>query len=309
VPRDVFIPLEQLVEPSDAMRFDMDDEKLTELMDSIRRDGVLEPLLVVEAHVYGVNGELGNSHGEPEPRVILQHRYEVRAGHRRLIACRQIDYSPIPCRIFSPDEPAYAGLMATENLIREDVSPYEEGCLFTRIRETPGITEEEMRRKCGGKSLPYIYERIALVAGDEEVALAVHRGLISLGVARKLNQIRYPSPGQQGEKFTGQALTNAIASADAYRKMFLQRAVDGGCTIAVAESWVAQWRQSAGIVVQSGAPAFEPMPAAGYQVPQVTCALCGESDEPHKFETVSIHREELAAYRVALAQQRNGATS
>ena len=121
-----------------------------------------------------------------------------------------------------------------------------------------------------------------------------------MGVAKKLNQIRYPAPGQSGEKFTGQLLQDAIASADAYRASFLERAILGGCTIDVATPWVSQWRQSAGIVVTSTQPQLEPMPAEGFPLPQVTCALCGESDEPHKFETVSVHRNELALIRASL---------
>jgi ParB/RepB/Spo0J family partition protein len=303
MPTDLAIPIEQLVEPSDAMRYDMDDEKLSELISSIRRDGVLEPLLVIPIATPLSEKECVERDGAAVVVAAAPSQYEVRAGHRRLLACRQLMYSPIPCRVFTPDEPAYDGLMATENLIREDVTPFEEGCLFARIAEIPGITEEEMRAKCGTKSLNYIYDRIALVTADKEVALAVHRRQISLGVAKKLNQIRYPTPGQVGEKLVGDALTNAIASADAYRAMFLERAILGGATIAVAESWVAQWRQSAGLVVTSAQPAIEPMPAGGYPLPSITCAICGESDEPHKFETVSIHRHELAAIRAGMAAQ------
>jgi ParB/RepB/Spo0J family partition protein len=301
MPTDRAIPLEQLIEPHDAMRFEMDDEKLDELITSIRRDGVLEPLLVIPVALplSDKEGEERNGAGVVVASAPLQ--YEVRAGHRRLIACRQLGLTPIPCRIFLPDESAYEGLMATENLIREEASAFEEGCLFARIADTPGITEDEMRARCGNKSLSYIYDRIALVQGDEQIALAVHRKQISFGVAKLLNKIRYPAPGQVGEKLTGDALVNATASADAYRAMFLERCITGGATIATAESFVAQWRQSAGIVVTSSVPTVEPMPAEGYPMPQTTCALCGESDEPHKFETVSIHRHELAAIRAGMA--------
>jgi hypothetical protein len=214
--------------------------------------------------------------------------------------------SPIPCRVFEPGEPGYNGLMATENLIREECTPFEEGDLFARIAEIPGITEDEMRRRCGHKTLSYIYDRISLVKGDPDIAMAVHEGKISFGVGKKLNQVRYPAPGAHGEKLEGEALQNAIASADAYRASFLDRCIQGGATIAVAESFVSQWRMSAGIIVTSSQPALEPMPAAGYPLPQVTCALCGESDEPGRFETITIHRAELAAFRAALSQQGSG---
>lgn len=306
MPVDASLPLSELARPHDAMRFDMDDEKLAELIDSIRCDGVLEPLLVIELTDELREKFTAAEDGEKWAAESIGAKYEVRAGDRRLISCRALNLSVVPCRVFTPDEPGYAGLMATENLIRQDASAYEEGVLFIRIRDTPGITEELMRRRCGGKSLGYIYERIALVEGDREIALAVHRGLIAMGVAKKLNQIRYPAPGQQGEKLTGEALQNAIASADAYRASFLERAIIGGCTIQVVEMWLRDWRQNAGVIVTSPAPAAEPMPPGGYPLPAITCAVCGESDEPHKFETVSIHRQELAAIRMAMAKQLAG---
>lgn len=306
MPQFAQIKLDHLVRPHDAMRFKMDDEKLAELMDSIRHDGVLEPLLVIKLTA---STDIVTEEYEADVLNRLaagETVFEVRAGDRRLLACRNIAYSPVPCLVFEPSEPAYAGLMATENLIREEATAFEEGVLFTRIRETPGITEEEMRRKCGGKSLPYIYDRIALVAGDRDVALAVHEGKISMGVARKLNQIRYPAPGQRGEKYVGEQLENAIASAAAYRAMFLERAINCGASINAAEMWVNDWRSSAGIVVTSNTVPTEPMPAEGYAMPKVMCALCREDGEPHEMETITVHRNELAAFRAALAQQARG---
>src|ERR1700738_301045 len=144
MPTDLLIPLEQLLEPPDAMRYEMDDEKMEELIDSIRRDGVLSPLFVIELPATLPQGDVARDGGATPPNGLAPHNYEVRAGHRRLLACRHIDYSPVPCRVFAEDEPAYAGLMATENLIREDVTPFEEGCMFAKIAETPGITEQEL---------------------------------------------------------------------------------------------------------------------------------------------------------------------
>lgn len=299
MPTDLQIPLEQLRQPHDAMRFEMDDEKLDELLDSIRREGVLARLWVISMADYRPEQVATQGETPEQTRERVKDLYEVRAGHRRLICCQSLNLSPVPCQLFTREDAAYTGLMATENLIRAETTDFEQGCLFVQIAETPGITEEELRRRCG-KSLAYIYDRINLVRADENVALAVHRGQISMGVAKKLNQIRYPAPGQTGEKFTGEHLQNAIASADAYRASFLERAILGGCTIEVATSWVSQWRQSAGIVVTSTQPQLEPMPAEGFPLPQVTCALCGESDSPDKYETVSIHRAELALIRASL---------
>jgi ParB/RepB/Spo0J family partition protein len=299
MPTDLQVPLEQLMEPHDAMRLEMDDEQLDELLDSIRREGVLSRLWIIHMSDYSVEqvAVMGETPEQTSERV--KDLYEVRAGHRRFICCKQLDVTPVPCTLFTREDAAYGGLMLTENLIRADTTDFEQGIAFANIADTPGITEEELQRRCR-KKLSYIYDRINLVKGDENIALAVHRGQISFGVAKKLNQIRYPAPGQTGEKFVGEQLENAKASAGAYRASFLERAILGGCTIEVATSWVSQWRQSAGIVVTSGQPAMEPMPAQGFALPSVTCALCGESDEPHKFETVSIHRNELALIRAGM---------
>jgi ParB-like chromosome segregation protein Spo0J len=305
MPEDRDIPLANLIEPHDAMRFEMDDTKLDELIGSIRLDGVLERLLVIELTPEMVRGVDGYPAGMAEQLGYAATLYEVRAGHRRLLACRALAFSPVPCTVFKPTDSAYSRLMATENLMREEPSEIEEAELFRRYKNEPGMTEEELRRRCG-KSLGYIYSMISIVEGDEAVALALHRKQISKGVALKLNQIRYPAPGMTGEKLVGDALQNAIASADAYRAMFLERAVTGGCSIAQAESWVAQWRMTAGVSVVPLLPPQEPMPPGGYPQFQNVCAVCGERDRQETLEGVYIHHDELVAIRAAVKAQTGG---
>jgi hypothetical protein len=305
MPEDRDIPLNELIEPADAMRFEMDDTKLDELIGSIRLDGVLERLLVIAATPERASEypEHYAKYAETILRGVLL--YEVRAGHRRLLACRALAFSPVPCTVFYPTDSAYSRLMAVENLMREEPSEIEEAELFRRYKNEPGMTEEELRRRCG-KSLGYIYSMISIVEGDEAVARALHRKQISKGVALKLNQIRYPAPGMTGEKLVGDALQNAIASADAYRAMFLERAITGGCSIAQAESWVAQWRMTAGVSVVPLLPPQEPMPPGGYPQFQNVCAVCGERDRQEQMEGVYIHHDELVAIRAAIKANAGG---
>lgn len=299
MPEDRIAHLAQLVEPPDAMRFEMDDQKLRELEDSIRRVGVLSRLWVVRATPDRCN-EYPEAYANIRERIEAGNEFlEVRAGHRRLLACRALSFLNVPVTLYHPADPAYAGLMATENLIREEPSEIEEATLFKRYKETPGMTEDELRRLCG-KSLGYIYEMISIVDGDFEIAKALHHRQISKGVALRLNRIRYPAPGMTGEKLTGDALQNAIAGADAHRASFLDRAINGGCSIAQADSWLAQWRIVAGVQVVSSVPPAEPMPPGGYPVMQNVCALCGERDRQEQMEGVYIHHDELVAIRAAM---------
>jgi len=303
--QDIIASLSSLIEPPDAMRFEMDDEKLDELIDSVRRYGILSRLWVIRP-------TLARCDEFPEEYKLYREHilagldyFEVRAGHRRLLAARALGLAHVPVTLYSPDDAAYPSLMGTENLIREEPSAIEEAELFRRIKDEPGMTEDELVRRCG-KKLGTIYRLIALVEGDKEIALAVHRKQIGAGVALILNRIRYPAPGMHGEKLTGDALQNAIASADAYRASFLDRAIAGGCSIAQAESWLAQWRMVAGVSVVSILPPSEPMPPGGYPEVQNMCAFCGERDRQSQLVGVYIHNDELVAIKAAIKANSGG---
>lgn len=251
------IPIEHLVEPPDPMRFAMDDAKFEELCQSIRAVGILQSLLVI-------------------PRNDV---YEVVAGHRRLLAARQVGLASVPCRIFHGEADNKLAIMIAENLHREDVSPVEEGELYKKVSETPGITEEAMQQMIR-QPLGYIYARINLVNGCPEVALAVHQQRIGLGVAQELNKVKN----------------------DGYRKMYLARACEGGCTIAVAKTWVSTWRMSDNGATPYQQQPAEPLPGPEHVAQPMACWLCNGRDDNWNLEPVWIHREELRMLRMARQQ-------
>src|SRR5579871_3254243 len=161
------IPVARLVAPEAPMRIEMDDERFAELVEDVRQRGVLQTLLVRE------KGDV----------------YQVIAGHRRLLAARQAGIESVPCLVSEGDEVDDTGDMIAENILREDVTPAEEGELFKRIASIPGIEEAELARRCR-RPLGYIYTRIALVEGDPDVCAAVHKRQITLGVATELNKVK-----------------------------------------------------------------------------------------------------------------------
>lgn len=161
------IPIPQLVDPEAPMRLQMDDEKFVELVEDIKRQGILQNLVV-----------------RPQGDV-----YQIIAGHRRLLAARQAGLECAPCMVVTDEDDNHLGMMIAENLFREDVTPVEEGELFKQVCAIPGITEDEIKRRIG-KPLGYIYARMKLVDGDPDVALAVHQRRIVLGVAEELNKVK-----------------------------------------------------------------------------------------------------------------------
>lgn len=252
------IPISKIIEPAKPMRFEMDNEKFNELVESIRRQGLLQPMLVL-------------SRGE---------QFEVIAGHRRLLASRAAELQVVPCIICDGEENNPFQIMLDENLIREDVSPLEEGELFKTITTIPGIPEEEIQRRIG-KPLGYIYSRVELVNGDPNVAVAVHKKLISLGVARELNKVKN----------------------EGYRKMYLERAVQGGCTIELAKTWVSTWRMSDAGQTPAQQMPQQPLPGPEHVAQPMACWLCGGTDDNWNLEPVWIHHEELRMLRMAREMQ------
>lgn len=135
------INLDLLLAPPLPIRATMDDEKLHELAEDIKRHGILQNLVVVQS-----NG-----------------KYEVVAGHRRQLAARLAGLVKAPCLIFEELGEAKYAVMLAENGYREDVTAAEEGMLFLDLAEKNGWSEPDLCRHFH-KSADYINERVKLVS-------------------------------------------------------------------------------------------------------------------------------------------------
>jgi ParB/RepB/Spo0J family partition protein len=134
------INLDLLLEPPIAVRASMDNNKLSELAEDIRRHGVLQNLVVV------------TSDG----------KYEIIAGHRRYLAARIAGLVAVPCLIFDELAEAKYAVMLSENGFREDVTAAEEGMFFLDLAEKHGWSEEQICHQVG-RSADYVNERVKLV--------------------------------------------------------------------------------------------------------------------------------------------------
>lgn len=104
-----------------------DPEAISQLADSIRQYGVLNPLTVRRT-------------GEG---------YELIAGERRLRAARQAGMIEVPCIVMSATEQDSSALALVENLQRRDLDFFEEAWGFKKLIDTFGLTQEEAARKVG----------------------------------------------------------------------------------------------------------------------------------------------------------------
>jgi ParB family chromosome partitioning protein len=159
------IPLDRLCPNPEQPRKHFDDSGLAELADSIRRHGVLQPLLVSED---GAGG------------------YMVIAGERRWRAAGAAGLKTVPAvireRLGAHDELALA---LVENLQRRDLSALEEARAFEHLRSEHGLSQAEIANQVG-MDRSTVANALRLLRLPEKIQEMVESGLLSAGHGRAL---------------------------------------------------------------------------------------------------------------------------
>lgn len=159
-----FIKISLIDPKSDQPRKYFDEAALADLAESIRENGLLQPILVRE---YGDG------------------RYQIIAGERRFRACRIAGLSEIPAIIMDRDDKNAAQIALIENIQREDLNPLEEAMAYRSLREEYGMTQEELSYKVG-KSRSAIANSLRILELPEEVLVMIASKELSAGHARTL---------------------------------------------------------------------------------------------------------------------------
>ena len=146
-----------------------EEESLEELADSIRRFGVLQPILVKKT---------GS-------------RYEIIAGERRWRASRKAGLREIPAIVREYSDQETVELSLIENIQREDLNPIEEAKAFKRLLDEFGLRQEDLAERVS-KSRTAITNAIRLLKLDERVQNMVIEEKISMGHARALIPVEIP---------------------------------------------------------------------------------------------------------------------
>lgn len=242
------IPLDALHDPHAPARETMDEVSLAALADSIVETGLQEPLRVLE-----VDGA-----------------FEVIAGHRRLLACRMVGVSPVPCIIDRNTGISTIAKMVAENSDREDMNPVEEARLYARALSEMCEGDVDRLVDLVKRRREYIEDRLKLLDGDPKVCEAIEQRKISLAVARELNRVADPDR----------------------RMVFLDAAARGGTNART----VAEWRvAAAGLAPLAPAPncdvSADGQPARIAPAPGFECFFCGDGDDTHLMELIYLHRQ------------------
>ena len=144
-------------------RKEFDREKLDELAQSIKENGVIQPIIVRQSPVIG---------------------YEILAGERRYRASRLAGLTSIPAVVKQLSDQEMMVQSIIENLQRENLNPIEEARAYESLVEK-GFSHAEIADKMG-KSRPYISNSIRLLSLPEQILSEVENGKLSQAHARSL---------------------------------------------------------------------------------------------------------------------------
>lgn len=193
------LSLDLIDDPMRPIRSDLSPESVADLVISIRQVGIIEPLVVKP-----VNG-----------------RYEVIAGHRRLVAATICEVGQVPCYVVEADPQVSEMLKVHENLFRQEISPADEAKFYDWLIQHYKLTPA----KIGGmitRSHSYVMDRLEILEYPQELRDALTQKKIKFSVAREFFKIK-----------------DIITM-----RKFLYYAIRSGITPALAVQWVNDWKRT-----------------------------------------------------------------
>ena len=174
-------------------RKNFDEEALNELADSIRKHGMIMPIVV----------------NEPEDG-----KYMIIAGERRYRAAKMAGKTKVPVVVRSYTEREVKEISLIENLQREDLNPIEAANAMKQLMDEYRLTQEELAERIG-KSRPAVTNTLRLLSLTPEVISMVASGKLSAGHARAL--VTLPEDVQY--KLAGDAVKDGLSVRDIERSV------------------------------------------------------------------------------------------
>lgn len=158
------LPISEIIPNKEQPRKTFDETALSELAESIKQHGVLQPLLV---------------------RPLADGGYQLVAGERRWRASRMAGLREVPVVVKQLTDTQTMEIAIIENLQREDLNPIEEAEGLQALMDKCGLTQEDIAMRVG-KSRPAIANSLRLLRLPPEVREMTQNGAISAGHARAL---------------------------------------------------------------------------------------------------------------------------
>lgn len=158
------LPVDKIEKGQYQPRLNMDPDALQQLADSIKAQGLIQPVVV---------------------RSIGSGKYELIAGERRWRACQIAGLHDIPAIIKSIPDQAAAAMSLIENIQREDLNPLEEAVAIQRLVDEFGLTHQQTAEAVG-RSRSSVSNLLRLLLLEEKTKELVDSGKLEMGHARAL---------------------------------------------------------------------------------------------------------------------------
>jgi ParB family chromosome partitioning protein len=179
------IPLDQMQRGKYQPRRDMKEEALKELAESIKKQGVVQPIVV---------------------RPLGERRFEIIAGERRWRAAQMAGLETVPAVVRDvPDRTAIA-MALIENIQRADLNPLEEAEAMQRLIAEFSVTHQEAAEAVG-RSRAAVTNLLRLLELSREVQDLVRQGALEMGHARALLALKGPAQTEAARRVVDKGLT------------------------------------------------------------------------------------------------------
>ncbi|MBA7562203.1 Nucleoid occlusion protein [subsurface metagenome] len=159
----VEIPIEKIQVGDNALRMEFDDEEVSDLAVSIRRIGVIVPLVV----------------------AAVGDHFLLVAGHRRLKAAANAGLSAVPCLVRKDTESGRREVSFAENLFRRDLTPVEVAAGIKDVLDQETMTVDELA-KMVHRSEHWVAHMLDLLTWPDDVLQAIHIGWLSVSAGANI---------------------------------------------------------------------------------------------------------------------------
>jgi ParB/RepB/Spo0J family partition protein len=284
---DNAFPLSRIIPPLIPARTSMDEEKMQELMESIRKIGNHTPVALVR-HVCEhqqcreVNHPAQYNDDRSEPL------YEISAGHRRYVATHRVGRTTLRAMLWEPEELDLFAVRVSENTDVEAWNPADQAIFIAELWNKHQMPVEDMAAMLK-RTVSWCDERYALLSGCDMVFNSLKAGEINISVAKELNKCICPAckaGGNPDECPCKNVNGNTCTQSRIY---YLNSAVQNGFHAPLVKQMIYGWK-----VATSNPPSAPPQPtpiAEGTAPVEnlVKCCLCGGDKDPWNLKIVYLH--------------------
>ena len=186
------VDLDKLMDREDQPRKSFDDDSLKELANSIKADGVIQPIVVRK----------------------VDDRYEIIAGERRFRASKLAGLEKVPVVVKNVTDRKARELALVENIQREDLNPIEEAISLKTLMEEYKLTQQELSDIIG-KSRSYIANNLRLLNLSDHIKEYLIRGELSPSQGRTLLSLE---TDEERNKYLDKLLVKEVNIRDVEKK-------------------------------------------------------------------------------------------